>query len=132
MLSFLPFLALAASLPLTSVGASSAHDLRGAHIKRVAPNHQDAHARRSPSEVNHGHVQQRSSGTAGLAVRDGNEKKRLMKRGPEYSGRATFFAPGLGACGTNSKASDYVRTPFLVWLECLARVARRLLRRELR
>lgn len=30
----------------------------------------------------------------------------LSKRG--FSGRATFFAPGLGACGAYSKASDYV------------------------
>lgn len=40
-----------------------------------------------------------------LAV-NGTEGHRLMKRG--YSGRATFFAPGLGACGTYSSASDYV------------------------
>ncbi|GAA5996250.1 RlpA-like double-psi beta-barrel domain-containing protein [Rhodotorula paludigena] len=40
-----------------------------------------------------------------LAV-NGTEGHRLMKRG--YSGRATFFAPGLGACGTYSSASDYI------------------------
>jgi hypothetical protein len=30
-----------------------------------------------------------------------------MKRGG-YNGRATFFDPGLGACGTYSSSSDYV------------------------
>lgn len=35
------------------------------------------------------------------------ELHNLSKRG--YSGRATFFEPGLGACGTYSSSSDYVR-----------------------
>ncbi|KAI5480976.1 expansin family protein [Pseudohyphozyma bogoriensis] len=43
-----------------------------------------------------------------LAVRDGEDKMRLMKRGQSFSGRATFFAPGLGACGEYSSASDYM------------------------
>lgn len=39
----------------------------------------------------------------------------LVKRAPPsydtFNGRATFFQPGLGACGQYSTASDYVRAP---------------------
>lgn len=42
----------------------------------------------------------------GEPVDGGN--KTLVKRGG-YSGRATFFTPGLGACGTHSSSSDFVR-----------------------
>jgi hypothetical protein len=40
-------------------------------------------------------------------VSGGGERMRLAKRG-SYSGRASYFAPGLGACGAYSSDSDFV------------------------
>lgn len=42
----------------------------------------------------------------GLAVRDGPEKMGLAKRAT--NGRMSFFAPGLGACGSYSNAGDFM------------------------
>jgi len=52
--------------------------------------------------------QQQAAETTALAVRESDEKHQLIKRG-NFNGRATFFDPGLGACGTYSGANDYVR-----------------------
>lgn len=99
-----------AALALSSIAQASPH-----HAE-----HQLAHAKRFGkvvrNNVHHGApIEERSNVSSGLAVREGDETKRLSKR--DFSGRATFFAPGLGACGTYSGAGDYVRFLPVTWLQ---------------
>lgn len=48
-------------------------------------------------------------GDAKTTAAPATSSNRLMKR--DYNGRATFFEPGLGACGGYSSAGDFVRPP---------------------
>lgn len=96
--TFLPLaLALAA---LAGVEASSPHgNQQVAHAKRV---HANVAREAIPDGVPAAGEQERFE----LAV---GTNHTLAKRA--FSGRATFFEPGLGACGTYSSASDYVSYP---------------------
>lgn len=48
-------------------------------------------------------------GDAKTTAAPASSSNRLMKR--DYNGRATFFEPGLGACGGYSSAGDFVGSP---------------------
>lgn len=52
-------------------------------------------------------------GDAKTTAAPATSSNRLMKR--DYNGRATFFEPGLGACGGYSSAGDFVRPPHAPW-----------------
>lgn len=94
--TFLPVVLALSALSSTAGASSSPHHA----------NHQLSHAKRFGKVARNSVVEGRSTDGSGLAIRDGDDKKQLSKRA--FSGRATFFAPGLGACGTYSSASDYV------------------------
>jgi hypothetical protein len=61
----------------------------------VATQADDSHYVRSPK-----HSRRASHHNAGPSD--------LTKRGPTYSGRATYYAAGLGACGTYNSGSDFI------------------------
>ncbi|BGP37963.1 hypothetical protein JCM10449v2_001890 [Rhodotorula kratochvilovae] len=105
-------LAAAATLALPSVAhASSSHGPGAAHSRRFnrvlrSPGENEAPVvdlELTDADIGFGNA---SLVAVGDARDDGEEGHSLSKRG--YSGRATFFAPGLGACGTYSSASDYI------------------------
>ncbi|BGP46057.1 hypothetical protein JCM10450v2_001897 [Rhodotorula kratochvilovae] len=105
-------LAAAAALALPSVAhASSSHGPGAAHSRRFnrvlrSPGENEAPVvdlELTDADIGFGNA---SLVAVGDARDDGEEGHSLSKRG--YSGRATFFAPGLGACGTYSSASDYI------------------------
>lgn len=61
------------------------------------------------------------SGDAPPQTTEAPTAKHLMKR--DYNGRATFFEPGLGACGGYSSAGDFVRNAPHTHLSFLAATA---------
>lgn len=74
-----------------------------------------AHSPHSDSSIHrrfhHKQLASLQAETTALAVRGESDenKHELMKRG-NFNGRATFFDPGLGACGTYSSGNDFVST----------------------
>ncbi|GAA6054552.1 hypothetical protein JCM3770_006027 [Rhodotorula araucariae] len=111
-MKFSAVLAAAAALTLSAVAhASSSHGPGPAHSRRFNRVLRSPDADEAPIidlELNDG---QFSISNASLVAQgdtrgDDGEGHMLAKRG--YSGRATFFQPGLGACGTYSSSSDYM------------------------
>lgn len=92
--------------------ALATFSLPAAHASSPHGHQQLAHAKRVHAKVA-GSVEAIPDGIPaeeqnfGLAV-GGNHT--LAKRA--FSGRATFFAPGLGACGTYAGANDFVSAVF--------------------
>lgn len=93
------------ALLCASSARASTHDHDSANHKRLA---------KKATRQSH-HVLERDA----LALEDGLEERglevvgnatRLEKRGGGYSGKASFFTPGLGACGATSSDSDFVST----------------------
>ncbi|GAA5836813.1 hypothetical protein JCM5353_000458 [Sporobolomyces roseus] len=72
-----------------------------------------AHSPHSDSSIHrrfhHKQLASLQAETTALAVRGESDenKHELMKRG-NFNGRATFFDPGLGACGTYSSGNDFM------------------------
>ena len=97
-----PFLAVLALAPLAS---TSSHPPR---VNLSRPNRLTK-VTRVPHGVTGDHVE-RDEGSD-LALRDGDEMHSLSKRG-SFSGRATFFSVGLGACGAISSDDDFVSCTF--------------------
>lgn len=115
------------SLPrstLASLNAGS-HDLTSAHHRRFHHRQQQQHQQHQPGGTVVAEPVENETEDAqvtSLAVREDDSKHQLAKRGG-YNGRATFFDPGLGACGTYSGAGDYVSSffslsfPFLSFIQ---------------
>lgn len=107
--------ALSLSLVAPAVGSSSHHNNLAAHKRRFDRVHRAADSPEQAShevidvDVNAGGLVVRNATpvVGGLAAEDAEQSHHLSKRG--YNGRATFFEPGLGACGTYSGAGDFVR-----------------------
>lgn len=104
-------LSLGSTPAAASVGSSShglgsvAHHRRFDRVMRTPAEQPDAQPV-IDLDFRDGEFVVRNSTLDGDLVEGGN--KTLVKRGG-YSGRATFFDPGLGACGTHSSSSDFVR-----------------------
>ncbi|GAA5947205.1 hypothetical protein JCM3765_001574 [Sporobolomyces pararoseus] len=93
---------------LASLNAGS-HDLTSAHHRRFHHRQQQQQQQHSGGAVVAEPVENETEDAqvTSLAVREDDSKHQLAKRGG-YNGRATFFDPGLGACGTYSGAGDYM------------------------
>ncbi|TKY90809.1 hypothetical protein EX895_000807 [Sporisorium graminicola] len=63
--------------------------------------HHDTHYVRSLKHSRRAHVEARNDD-------DEAGPSSLSKRGPSYSGRATYYAAGLGACGNYNSGSDFI------------------------
>ncbi|KAJ8295489.1 Allergen Asp f 7 [Rhodotorula toruloides] len=103
-------LSLGSTPAAASVGSSShglgsvAHHRRFDRVMRTPAEQPDAQPV-IDLDFRDGEFVVRNSTLDGDLVEGGN--KTLVKRGG-YSGRATFFDPGLGACGTHSSSSDFM------------------------
>lgn len=100
------------TLPRSALATHDAAALASAHHRRF---HHRQHATLAERELDTPTAasdvdadQADDAEVTALAVRDSDESKQLLVKRGGYNGRATFFDPGLGACGTYSGASDYV------------------------
>ncbi|GAA5842099.1 hypothetical protein JCM3766R1_000006 [Sporobolomyces carnicolor] len=100
------------TLPRSALATHDAAALASAHHRRF---HHRQHATLAERELDTPTAasdvdadQADDAEVTALAVRDSDESKQLLVKRGGYNGRATFFDPGLGACGTYSGASDYM------------------------
>ncbi|SNX81917.1 related to B2-aldehyde-forming enzyme [Melanopsichium pennsylvanicum] len=74
------------------IGTTLAEDQHHQQVKYVRSL---KHSRRGAAASHHGDLSEAGPST-------------LAKRGPTYSGRATYYAAGLGACGNYNSGSDFI------------------------
>ncbi|SCV68963.1 BQ2448_1983 [Microbotryum intermedium] len=85
------------------IGSDAQHSAAKRHLEQSKSHHRRLRMATSP---NVSPLQSRD-GSGNLTTSTDTELHSHAKRA-SFSGRASFFAPGLGACGTISKASDYM------------------------
>ncbi|GAA6025434.1 hypothetical protein JCM11491_004309 [Sporobolomyces phaffii] len=99
------------ALPPSSLAAaahSSSDLLASAHHRRFHHKHSTTTSQQQQQQHDTPVQDAPTSDVTALAVRDSDASHpQLVKRGG-YNGRATFFDPGLGACGTYSSSSDFM------------------------
>ncbi|SCZ96653.1 BZ3500_MvSof-1268-A1-R1_Chr4-4g07519 [Microbotryum saponariae] len=91
--------------PLGVIGSDAQHAAAKRHLEQSKSHHRRLRMSTPPHTEP---LKSRDAGTSGNSTTGAKtEMHSLAKRG-SFSGRASFFDPGLGACGTHSKSSDFM------------------------